>query len=114
MQIDQATARPAREDQRRAALAHANAIRSARAALRRAIGDGRRRAADVVAECPPEAASMPVGELLMAQHRWGESRALRLLRRIPVSETKPLGSLTLRQRDALVELLGGVTVRHPH
>ncbi|MGX6450093.1 hypothetical protein ACVU7I_18805, partial [Patulibacter sp. S7RM1-6] len=77
------------------------------------VGEGHRRAADVVAECPAEAASMPVGELLMAQHRWGESRALRLLRRVPVSETKPLGGLTLRQRDALVELLGGASVARP-
>jgi hypothetical protein len=98
-----------REHQRRAALQRANVIRVARAALRRAIHDGERRVADVVATCPPEAASMSVGELLVAQHRWGESRAQRILRRIPLSETKALGTLTLRQQNALVELLGGTS-----
>lgn len=89
------------------ALQRANAVRLARAALKRAIHDGRQAVADVVASCPPEAASMSVGELLVAQHRWGEARALRLLRQIPLSETKPVGSLTTRQRRALVEFLGG-------
>ncbi|WP_138974196.1 hypothetical protein [Patulibacter medicamentivorans] len=98
-----------REQQRRDALERANAVRLARATLKRAVQEGRRRAADVVAACPPEAASMPVGELLAAQHRWGEARTLRLLRRIPVPETKAVGALTPRQRRALVELLGGAT-----
>jgi non-ribosomal peptide synthetase component F len=101
------TAGPSRDDQRRAALAQANAVRTARAALRRAVHDGDRRAADIIAEPPPEARSMPVGELLAAQHRWGDARASRILRRVPVPETKVLAALTPRQRAALVALLGG-------
>lgn len=98
---------PSRDDQRRAALAQANAVRTARAALRRAVHDGDVRAADVVADPPPEARSMSVGELLAAQHRWGAARASRLLRRVPVPETKVLAALTPRQRAALAALLPG-------
>lgn len=89
------------------ALQRANAVRLARAALKRAIHDGQCGVAEVVASCPPEAASMPVGELLVAQHRWGEARALRLLRRVPLPEGKTVGSLTARQRRALIEYLDG-------
>lgn len=95
-----------RDLQRNAALARANAIRIARAALKREIAAGRRPLADVIAECPAEAHSMPVAELIGAQHRWGEARTLRLLRRAELSETKPLGHLTPRQRRALIACLG--------
>ncbi len=94
-----------RDLQRNAALARANAIRTARAALKREIAAGRRPVADVVAACPAEAHSMPVAELIGAQHRWGEARTLRLLRRVELSETKPLGHLTPRQRRALIACL---------
>ncbi|MGE4428683.1 MAG: hypothetical protein AB7G37_19690 [Solirubrobacteraceae bacterium] len=93
--------------QRQSALRRANRVRLARAALKREVQDGSRCAADVVATCPPEVVSMAVGELLVAQHRWGEARALRTLRRVPVPETKPIGRMTPRQRTALVDLLGG-------
>lgn len=94
-----------RDLQRNAALARANAIRIARAALKRQIAAGRRSLVDVIAECPAEAHSMPVAELIGAQHRWGEARTLRLLRRAELSETKPLGHLTPRQRRALIACL---------
>lgn len=89
--------------QRHAALARANTIRRARAALKRDIQSGQRRVTDVIAHCPPEAHSMPVFELLGAQHRWGEARSLRVLRRVELSETKPLGHLTPRQRQLLIK-----------
>lgn len=94
-----------RDLQRNAALARANAIRIARAALKREIAAGHRALPDVIAECPVEAHSMPVSELIGAQHRWGEARTLRLLRRVELSETKPLGHLTPRQRRALITCL---------
>jgi len=91
--------------QRRDALRRANEVRIARAAVKRAIQEGRLAVGDVLRSCPAEARSMPIGELLGAQHRWGEARTLRTLRRIPVSETKPVGGLTPRQRRALIESL---------
>jgi len=93
--------------QRRSALRRANRVRQDRAVLKREVQDGSRCAADVVATCPPEVASMAIGELLVAQHRWGEARVLRTLRRVPVPETKPIGRMTPRQRTVLVDLLGG-------
>ncbi len=94
-----------RDRQRNEALARANAIRIARAALKREIASGDRTIVDVIAACPAEAHSMPVAELIGAQHRWGETRTLRLLRRAELSETKPLGHLTPRQRRALIACL---------
>jgi hypothetical protein len=104
---NQTTAPPiaAQQTQRHAALARANAIRLGRAALKRSIQAGHRHVVDVIADCPPEAASMPVVELLGAQHRWGETRALRLVRRAELPETKVVGQLTPRQRRALVGCL---------
>lgn len=95
--------------QRHAALARANEIRIARAALKRQIAAGDRTIAEVIAACPAEAHSMPVAELIGAQHRWGETRTLRLLRRAELSETKPLGHLTPRQRRALLACLEDAT-----
>lgn len=94
-----------RENQRHAALARANTIRLARAALKREIQAGEQRVVDVLADCPPEAQSMSLAELIGAQHRWGEARTLRVLRRAELSETKPVGHLTPRQRRALIACL---------
>ena len=46
---------------------------------------------------------MAVADLLMSQRRWGHQRCRKLLGQIPVSETKTVGSLTERQRQALAE-----------
>lgn len=102
-QSDTPTPPPVR--QRTDALRRANAVRAARARLRRRIAAGERSASEVLADCPPEVRSMPVADLLGAQHRWGEARVGRTLRRVPVGERKPLGELTDRQRRALVALL---------
>ena len=87
------------------ALARANAVRLARAALKRAVARGELAVADVVLDCPDEALTMTVFDLLASQRRWGDTRCKRLLRTIPISETKTVGTLTDRQRDALVAAL---------
>ncbi len=89
------------------ALSQANRVRLARAELKRQIADGARTVADVVLECPWEAASMSIGDLLMSQHRWGKTRCRRFLAPILMSETKTVGSLTERQRRELAARLGG-------
>src|SRR5919197_5182267 len=89
------------------ALAQANRVRLARAELKREIGDGELSVADVVLQCPWEAESMAIADLLMSQHRWGRTRCRRFLAAIPMSETKTIGSMTDRQRHALAALLGG-------
>ena len=89
------------------ALHRANEVRLARAELKRRIATGEITAGDVILESPWEAASMSVSDLLMSQRRWGHQRCCKVLAQIPVSETKTVGSLTDRQRQALAELLGG-------
>jgi len=89
------------------ALARANEIRLARATLKRAIARGERTVADVLLECPAEIERMEIGELISCQRRWGAQRTRRLLSRVPVVETKLVGTLTVRQRRAIADALGG-------
>jgi hypothetical protein len=93
------------------ALAQANRVRLARADLKRQVADGETTVADVVLECPWEAESMAISDLLMSQHRWGRTRCRRFLAAIPMSETKTIGSMTERQRHALAAMLGGDSAR---
>src|SRR4051794_26397579 len=53
------------------ALARANEVRLARAALKRDITAGRREVTEVILESPWEADSMSLSELLCSQRRWG-------------------------------------------
>ena len=89
------------------ALQQANRVRLARADLKRQVTDGETSVADVVLECPWEAESMAIADLLMSQHRWGRTRCRRFLASIPMSETKTVGSMTDRQRHALAARLRG-------
>jgi hypothetical protein len=90
------------------ALARANEVRLARAELKRQVADGEISAAHVILECPWEAASMTVSDLLTSQRRWGSTRCRKLLQSIPMSENKNIGSMTERQREALARLLEGM------
>src|SRR6266446_5303635 len=87
------------------ALRRANEVRLARAELKRRICSQELCAAQVVLECPWEADSMEISDILMSQRRWGRARCRRLLLSLGMPENKQLGTLTLRQRRALVELL---------
>ena len=89
------------------ALAQANRVRLARAELKRQVAEGELTVSDVVLNCPWEAESMAISDLLMSQHRWGRTRCRRFLSSIPMSETKTIGSMTVRQRNALAAMLGG-------
>ena len=84
------------------ALARANEVRLARAALKRDITAGRRNVTDVVLSAPWEAESMSLSELLCSQRRWGRARSRKLLASATLSEGKRLGTLTERQRRVLV------------
>jgi hypothetical protein len=83
------------------ALAHANRVRLARAALKRAVGHGEIEAADVIRDCPWELENMTLAELLTSQRRWGRTRARKFLLALALSENKRLGTLTERQRILL-------------
>ena len=87
------------------ALQRANEVRLARAELKRQVADGRISAAEVILRCSPEIERMTVADLLLSQRRWGPTRCRRLLLEIPLSENKTVGSMTERQRRALVAVL---------
>ena len=91
------------------ALARANEVRLARAELKRRVADGEITAASVVLECPWEAESMTVADLLTSQRRWGTTRCRKFLQCIPMSENKTIGSMTERQRLAMAQLLANVS-----
>jgi hypothetical protein len=83
------------------ALEQANRVRLARAELKRQVAEGEATVAGIVLECPWEAESMTIADLLMSQHRWGRSRCRRFLTSISMLETKTVGSMTERQRKEL-------------
>src|SRR3954471_17710975 len=87
------------------ALEQTNRVRLARAELKRQVASEETTAAEVVLGCPWEASSMELSDLLMSQRRWGRARCRRLLLSLGLPENKHIGTLTLRQRRALVELL---------
>ena len=94
------------------ALAQANRVRLARAELKRLLAEGQVSVADVVLSQSWEAEGMAIGDLLTSQHRWGKTRCRKFLAAIPMSEAKTLGTMTPRQRHAIVEGLGG-TAQQP-
>ena len=87
------------------ALQRANEVRLARAQLKRRVAFGKTDVAEVILECPWEADSMAVADLLVSQRRWGQIRCHKLLARLPMSEKKTVGSMTDRQRHALAAML---------
>lgn len=99
------TAMPEAAPQHIRALEQANRVRLARAELKRRIALQEISAAEVVNSCPWEAESMELSDLLMSQRRWGRARCRRLLLSLGLPENKPLGTLTERQRRALVAVL---------
>jgi hypothetical protein len=86
-------------------LEQANAIRLARAGLKRRIAGGEVSAAEVILGCPEAANRWTVAELLMSQRRWGETRCRKFLERNGISEIKAIGALTVRQRELLASQL---------
>ncbi len=87
------------------ALQRANEVRLARAELKRRVAEGELTASEVVLDAPWEAQSMAIADLLMSQRRWGRTRCRRFLAQVPLSETKTIGSLTERQRNAVAAQL---------
>jgi hypothetical protein len=93
------------------ALERANKVRLARADLKRRIATGEVNVTDVILECPWEAQSMTVADLLMSQRRWGETRCRKFLAVVPMSEAKTIGSMTERQRRTLAQMLAACARR---
>jgi hypothetical protein len=90
------------------ALERANQVRLARAELKRRVAMAEVDIAEVILDCPWEAESMAVADLLMSQRRWGQTRCRKFLSQIPMSEKKTVGSMTDRQRRTLAAMLTAV------
>ena len=103
--MNDATATSSRAPQQMRALARANEVRRARAQLKRGIADGVISVGEVLLACPSEVDSMPIGELLVSQRSWGVTRCHKVLAEIAISQTKPVGSMTDRQRRALAAMI---------
>ena len=101
------------EPQRLRALERANAVRLARAELKRRIAEGEASAAEVILDSAREAHSWAIAELLMSQRRWGITRCRKFLSRNHITETKTIGALTDRQRHLLAAQLQSCTARAP-
>jgi hypothetical protein len=104
------TAMPEAGQQHLRALESANRVRLARAELKRQIADGALTVGEVVLDGAWQVHSMQISDLLMSQKRWGHTRCRRLLMSIGVPENKAVGTLTERQRRALVAVLAGEPV----
>jgi hypothetical protein len=104
---------PARSpDQRKLALAEANRVRAERArfkvSLHRLTSEQALRMAAALVARPPEwATSWRVAEPLISLPKWGPRKVARVMGAAGLREGKRLGSLTDRQRAALIEELGG-------
>src|SRR3954466_8889068 len=83
------------------ALERANAVRLARADLKRRVAEGDISAAEVLLSSPWEAASMTVSDPLPRQKRWGSTRCRKFLQCVLIPENKTIGRMTQRQRLAL-------------
>lgn len=91
-----------------AALARANEVRDARTRVKQDLRTGRTTLADAMGkECVQ---SMTVEALLCSQRRWGSGRVQRLLHNLAcldtpvvISENRRVGTLTDREREALLQ-----------
>ena len=96
------------------ALDNANRIRLGAAAIKRDVRAGRRRVIDLLdpeSTLPEVIGSLTIMQLLTAQHRWGRTRARRVLNHVEIHEGRRLDALTYRQRRKLVVALAELQAR---
>jgi hypothetical protein len=94
--------RQATDEKRLDALARANAVRSARAELKRDLAAGDVAIERVIAEPPAFAEQAKVFDLLRAVPGFGPWRTTRLLFHCQIPYEKTLRSLSDRQRSVLI------------
>lgn len=89
-------------EQRRAALARANDVRSARASFKRMLRFEPQRALEVLRDPPPEFEAMKVWDVLIALPKVGRVKVNKALNATKVSPSKTVGGLSQRQRHELL------------
>ena len=100
------TTQAAKKPQHLVALERAQSVRLARYKIKRDVSSGVMTVAQVIGDKPECVENMTVFDLLKAQQRWGATKVKRFLALIPISEGKTIGTLTDRQRRAIIELIG--------
>jgi hypothetical protein len=93
------------------ALQQANHVRHVRSVLKGQVAEGQITAAEVILNYPAEASGMTIAQLLASQRGWGNARCAAFLAAVSVSENRPIGSLTKRQRRTIASLLSRTTAR---
>ena len=73
--------------------------------MKQLIAAGEMSVIEAIVSESPEIERMAVIELLLSQRSWGYARSRGLLRAVPLSEAKTVGSMTARQRTLLSGLL---------
>lgn len=102
------TAAPARShEQRLAALAKANEIRTLRAELKSDLKKGRESIHDLLLEPPTWLATAKVFDILLAVPKYGRVKANKILVQCRISPSKTVGGLSQRQRLELDGVLRG-------
>lgn len=96
----------AKKRQQSAALKKANAVRSKRAKVRKAIESGKQDAADVLRALPDELGGVPVQEFLLWVPGIGKENVKKLTRGVILSPTVELGSLGQHTIERLVTRIG--------
>jgi hypothetical protein len=97
-------AAPRLED-RMAALARANDIRTERSRLKKDLRAGRAKIENVLLDPPDFVATAKVLDLVMSVPQYGRVKADRILRQAQISPSKTVGAMSERQRVDLVRLL---------
>ena len=93
------------QEQRLEALGRANAVRIARAELKRELAAGSNEIEKVIADPPRFAERAQVSDLLLSVPGLGPARMTRLLQRCQIPYGKTLTSLSERQRTELIAWL---------
>lgn len=92
-------------EQRLAALAKGNAVRVARAQLKRDLKAGRKDPRTILLNPPSYAETMKVYDLIRACPKRGRVMTNKILQRARVSPSKTIAGLSDRQRAELVSML---------
>jgi hypothetical protein len=89
------------------ALEKANRIRIQRAQLKKDLKSGKARIAEILREPPDFVLSMKVFDLIRAMPWTGPQRASQLLKKYYINDTKTIGGMSERQRQALLDHFSG-------
>lgn len=92
-------------NQRLAALARANEIRSQRAKLKRDLKAGRVSIQQLLDKPPNYLETAKVSDMLLAVPKYGRVKVNKILHTCRISPSKTIGGLSERQRSELVTLL---------